>query len=275
MRLTDRLVAIAADPIPIRIRIVRKLLARYRIGSFEARLRVGGFDRPHYAWCLYHAAVQGKALGLKAITAIELGVAGGNGLVTLCDYRDEIERVTDMKIHLVGLDAGSGLPASSDPRDLLYCWPAGSFEMDIPKLQARLEGRARVVLGDVSVTARELPIPADAPLGAILFDLDFYTSTRDAFALFDRPNVLPRVWCYFDDVCGDAANAYTDFIGVRAAIRDFNANRNPLESHLSRAYSFLFHGVEVWHEQMYLYHRMSHADYNRCLSDHKHTLSLS
>jgi hypothetical protein len=181
---------------------------------------------------------------------------------------------TGMKITLVGLDAGSGLPASSDPRDLLYCWPAGSFEMNIPKLQARLAGKAEVVIGDVAVTARELSISPEAPLAAIFFDLDFYTSTRDAFALLAQDNLLPRVWCYFDDVSGAPHNAYTDSIGVRAAIREFNASRSPLDSHLSQAYTFLFDGLEVWHQQIYLYHRMNHPDYNKCLSDHKHVLSV-
>ena len=274
MNLIDRAIAIAGSSTPIRTRIVRKLLARYPIGSLESRVKAGGFERPSYAWCLYYASLEAKALGHKAMTAIELGVAGGAGLLLLCKYRDEIERVTGVKITLVGLDAGTGLPASSDPRDLLYCWPAGSFEMDIPKLQGRLAGRAEVVFGDVAATARDLRISSEAPLAAIFFDLDFYTSTRDAFILFSKENLLPRVWCYFDDVSGAPHNAYTDSIGVRAAIKEFNANRSPLDSHLSQAYTFLFDGQEVWHQQIYLYHRMNHPDYNKCSSDHKHVLSL-
>jgi hypothetical protein len=275
MSLLDRVIAVAGSPIPIRTRLVRKFLTRYPIGSFIARLHAGGFERPWYAWCLYYAAQEAKALGYNAFTAIELGVAGGSGLLTLCNYRDEVEREVGIKIILVGLDAGTGLPETNDPRDLLYWWPAGSFAMDIPKLKARLNGRAEVVFGDVSVTARELPISPEAPLGAIFFDLDFYTSTRDAFALFSQKNLLPRIWCYFDDVAGMPGNAYTDSIGVRQAIKEFNAAQPPLGSHISPAYAFTKYPVpEAWHDKIYLYHDLAHPHYNRCLSDHKHTLSI-
>jgi hypothetical protein len=274
MTLIDRLIAVAGSRTPIRTRIVRKLLTKYPLGSFEARIKANGFARPAYAWGLFYAAQEGKALGHNAITAMEIGVAGGNGLITLCNYRDEIEKVVGIRINLIGLDAGSGLPHTTDPRDLLYCWPTGSFEMDIPKLHARLDGRAQVIIGNVNTTARELVIPPDAPLAAIFYDLDFYTSTRDALPLLEQPNVLPRVWCYFDDVSGSPHNAYTDAIGVRAAIQEFNACHQPMESHISKAYTFLYEEQEAWQEQVYLYHRMNHPDYNRCLSDHKHTLSL-
>ena len=259
----------------LRARIVRKFLTLYPVGSFAARLKAGGFERPALAFCLYNAAREAKALGHTAFTAIEFGVAGGNGLLLLCKYRDQIEVEVGLKITLLGLDAGSGLPVTSDPRNLLYCWPPGSFEMDIPKLEARLAGRARVVIGDVAVTARQLSIPADAPLGAIMFDLDYYTSTRDAFAIFEQENLLPRVWCFFDDVSGTEDHGYSNSTGVRAAIRDFNNGRPELESHLSQAYAFKYSAPEQWHQHVYMYHRMIHADYNRCLSSHKHVLEIA
>jgi hypothetical protein len=272
MSLIDRLIAIGGSPVPIRARLIRKLLTRYPVGSFSARLKAGGLQRPWYAYTLANAAREAKALGHKAITALEFGVATGAGLLLLCDYRDEIERETGIKIHLIGLDAGSGLHYTSDPRDLHYCWPTGSFEMDIPKLKARLAGRAEVVLGDVSQTTRELVIRPDAPIAAIMFDLDYYTSTRDAFAIFDHPNMLPRVWCYFDDVSGTEDHGYSDSIGVRAAIQEFTSGHPTIESHLSQAYAFKYSPPEPWHQQIYIYHRLVHPDYSRCLSDEKHTL---
>jgi hypothetical protein len=269
----DRLIELAADP-TLRTRIVRKFLTRFPLGSFETRLGVGAFERPSYAWCLYYAALEAKALGLAAITAIELGVAGGNGLLCLCRCRDEVERATNIRIYVQGLDAGTGLPETSDSRDILYCWPAGSFEMDYKKLKRQLGDRAQIVLGDVRQTTRDLHIPAEAPLGAIMFDLDLFTSTRDAFALFEHRHLLPRVWCYFDDISGYPDNAYSDYTGVRAAIAEFNAGRSEKESHLSPAYVFRGNFPQDWHHRIYLYHRMNHPDYNRCLSGHKHTLDL-
>ena len=269
----DRMIRMAGGP-ALRLRIVRKLLTIFPVGSFEARLEVGAFERPWYAWCLYYAALEAKALGHKAMTALELGVAGGNGLLCLCRYRDQVEHATNLKILVQGLDGGAGLPKTSDPRDLLYCWPAGSFQMDYQKLKQRLGDAAQVVLGDVRKTAREINIPPDAPLGAVMFDLDLFTSTRDAFTLFDHASLLPRVWCYFDDISGGPGNAYSDYTGVRGAIREFNAGRTETDSHLSQAYVFMGHRPEDWHQQIYIYHRMNHPDYNRCLTDHKHTLDL-
>ena len=275
MSLIDRAIVVGGSPTPYRTRLFRKLLTVWPIGSFSARLRAGGLERPAYGYCLLNAAREAKALGHKAFTAIEFGVAGGTGLLLLCKYRDQIEAEAGIKINLIGLDAGSGLPQSSDPRDLLYCWPTGSFEMDIPKLRARLAGRAELILGDVSTTARELSIPADAPLGAIMFDLDYYSSTRDAFAIFGQTNILPRVWCYLDDVTGDPGNAYSDSIGVRAAVKDFNDQAPASQRHLSPVYSFKNTSPEDWHQRIFVFHGMSHPDYNRCLSDHKHTLDLA
>lgn len=270
----DRLLRLAAHP-TLRTRVVQKFLTRFPLGSFETRLRIGAFDRPWYAWCLYYAALEAKALGHRAITAIELGVAGGSGLICLCQHRDAVERETNIRIFVKGLDAGTGLPATSDPRDLLYCWPAGSFEMDLRKLETRLEGRAQIVLGDVASTARELEIPPDAPLGALMFDLDLFTSTRDAFALLEHANLLPRVWCYFDDILGYPDNAYSDYTGERGAIRQFNASKSETGSHLSQAYAFRGNIPEEWHQQIYVYHATNHPDYNRCLSKEKHTLGLA
>lgn len=275
MGLVDRLIEIGGSPIPIRTRLVRKLLTKYKFGTFSTRLKAGALKRPWYGQCLYNAAREARALGHTAFTAIEFGVAGGMGLLILCDYRDEIERETGIKIHLLGLDSGSGLPPTTDPRDLHYCWPTGSFEMDIPKLKSRLNGRAELVLGDVSHTTRTLQISPDAPIAALLFDLDYYTSTRDAFAIFEQPNILPRVWCYFDDVNGNQDHCYSDSIGVRAAIKEFNNAKSPLESHLSQAYAFKYSPPERWHEHIYVYHRMNHPDYNHCLFKEKHVLEVS
>jgi len=270
----DRIIRRMADP-TLRRRMVRKLLKRFPLGSFDTRLEVGAFERPWYAWCLYHAALEAKALGHAAITAIELGVAGGNGLVQLCEIQDQVQAETGIRIFTQGLDGGTGLPETSDARDLLYCWPAGSFPMDYVKLTQRLRGRADIVIGDVAQTAKQLSIRADAPLGAVLFDLDFFTSTRDAFALLEHPNVLPRVWCYFDDIVGTPDGVFSDYTGVRAAIRQFNANKSEREAHLSQAYVFRNHYPEEWHQLIYVYHRMTHPDYNRRLSHQKLVLDLT
>jgi hypothetical protein len=269
MTLIDRLVAIATYPAPLRTILFRRLLRRWPLGSYRARLYGGAVVRPWYGWCLYHAAREARALGHRAITAVELGVAGGNGLVALLAHRKEIQRDLGVEIVVVGFDAGTGLPATNDPRDLLYCWPTGSFEMDRPALERRIAGQAELVIGDVRSTIATWSPRPDAPIGAILFDLDLYSSTFNALALLQKANVLPRIWCYFDDICGFPEDATADRIGEREAIREFNLDprRVVQNDHLSLAYTFRGLVPQAWHQHIYIYHRMNHPDYNRCLSE--------
>lgn len=276
MSLIDRMVRVATWPVPLRTIFFRNLLRRWPVGSYETRLKMRAVDRPVYGWCTYFAAIEARALGYKAMTAIEFGVAGGTGLVNLCRHKKEVQKALGIEIVVVGFDTGTGLPASHDARDLRYFWPPGSFEMDRAALEKRLNGQAELVLGDVADTVQSWRPREDAPIGAIMFDLDLYTSTMAAFQLFLKPNVLPRIWCYFDDISGYPANAYTDRIGEREAIREFNESpeRQWLNDHLSPAY--VFKGLP-WElkQDIYLYHRLSHPEYNTCLSGtDRHQLGL-
>ncbi len=277
MKLTDRFVDLTTRPIPLRALVMRRLLQRFPIGSWEMRLRTGAVRRPHYAWCLHYAAVQAKGLGFRAMTVIELGVAGGNGLLCLCDHAREVRKHLGVEIRVVGFDSGGGLPTTSDVRDLHYLWPAGSFEMDRAALEKRLASRAELVLGNVSETIPRWHPPADAPLGCVMFDLDLYTSTRDALPLLTKTNVLPRIWCYFDDISGYPDMALTEFIGEGAAVREFNNNpdRSTLHDNVSPASIFAGTSPEMWHRKMYIYHRLNHPQYDVCLSAEKHHLRLT
>ena len=194
MSFVDRCIYQLSRPVPLRTLVLRNLLKLCPIGSCEMRLQVGAVNRPYYAWCLYYAAQQAKALGYSAITAVELGVAGGNGLVSMCDHRKTIQKELGIEVVVVGFDAGTGLPESNDARDVLYFWPAGSFVMDRGALESRIAGQASLVLGEISKTALAWNPSPDAPLGAIMFDLDLYTSTSAAFAFLTKQNVLPRIW---------------------------------------------------------------------------------
>lgn len=258
----------ATKPVPLRTLLLRRLLTRWPMGSYEGRVRVGAVDRGWYAWCLYYAAVEARALGYKAFTAVELGVAGGNGLVSLCRHGETIRKELGIEVEVVGFDAGTGLPSSDDLRDVQYFWPPSAFPMDVAALEKRLQGKARVILGDVSKTVRDWSPSDDKPLGAVMFDLDLYSSTMGAFEILAKKSILPRVWCYFDDICVDEPEiALTDYIGEREAIRQFNLapERQQMKDHLSPAYVFRHVDPGVWRHQIYLYHRLSHPHYAKCL----------
>ena len=106
------------------------------------------------------------------------------------------------EFEIYGFDLESGLPHSDDYRDVPYDWRAGSYKMDRAKLQARLK-RARLVIGDVRETVPGfVKQHGPPPIGAVMLDLDHYTSTTNALALFteDPRHYLPRAQCSFDDV---------------------------------------------------------------------------
>jgi hypothetical protein len=270
----NRLFRALTYPEPYRARLFREIIKRWRIGSYPQRLEIDAVERPWYGWCVYHAAVQAQALGHSAITVVEMGVAGGNGLLCLCDHADEVKRVTGVDITIYGFDAGSGLPPSDDPRDLLYCWPPHSFEMNLPLLRDRIGSRATLVIGDVRETVAGFQPLQTAPLGAVFVDLDLYTSTNAALRILDVSERLPRVWCWFDDIIGFAENLYSERNGERAAINEYNAIRSQ-RAFLSPAHCFAAKLVpRYWHQQVFIDHRLQHPAYNYCLSKDLHQLPL-
>jgi hypothetical protein len=277
MKGIDRLIDYATKPVPLRVLLARKFLRHFPIGSYEARLRAEGVNRVNYGWCVYFAARQAKALGHKAITVAEFGVAGGNGLVCLCEHKRAIEKELGIGITVVGFDAGSGLPASSEPRDILYCWPEGSFAMDRAALEKRIGNNAQLVLGDVADTVKAWQPDPLAPLGAVMFDLDYYSSTKSALPVLSKENVLPRVWCYFDDVCAGPEEAVTSFVGERQAIAEFNLSpeRARLNDNISLAHSFKGIPPQPWHQHICIYHRINHPDYNQCITRDRDPLQLT
>src|SRR5690606_4085480 len=50
---------------------------------YERRVRLALVRRPQYAYGIHRACDLARKLGIPRITAIELGVAGGNGLVAM------------------------------------------------------------------------------------------------------------------------------------------------------------------------------------------------
>jgi hypothetical protein len=222
----------------------------------------GVSTRPQYLWPLLHAAHAARALNLPAIAALEFGVAGGNGLLALERGAAGASELSGTEVETYGFDTGTGMPPPADPRDAPWLIEHSDFEMDEAALRARLNG-SRLVLGDVAETAAEWSRSGHDPIGFIAFDLDYYSSTRDALRVLegDPERMLPRVPCYFDDLFG---YGWTDFTGERAAIAEFN------DAHERRKIGKI-HGLryelppteaaEAWHEKLYLAHVFDHPRY--------------
>jgi hypothetical protein len=272
----SRFADLLLSPLPLRTIAMRKLIRRWPVLSYPDRLRLGAVERPWYGWTVYNAALQARALGIKEIAALEFGVAGGQGLLCLENHVEEVERTTGIKISVWGFDAGSGLPDTKDYRDLLYVWPPNSFEMDFKELSKRLR-RERLVIGDVRETIVDFMQRPEIPtVGAVMFDLDLYTSTAAALAILEVPDerILPRALCYFDDIMGGPENLCCDQTGERLAIVEFN-QRNHGRIHLGLANGFKGRSPEYWHDQVYACHRFAHPQYNTCLSSERHLLALN
>ena len=55
------------------------------------------------------------------------------------------------------------------------------------------------------------------------FDVDYYSSTVDLLRIFDAHEefLLPRVYCYLDDIIGDDWEIHCEYVGELLAIKEF------------------------------------------------------
>lgn len=232
--------------------------------AFQLRLDLNGIERSHYAYCLWHAAREAKRLKIKRISAIEFGVAQGNGLIILEKIAEQITKLTSVKIDIYGFDLGEGLPQPKDYRDLSFIWQKGFFKMNKKMLKEKLK-RTTLILGDVEKTVPPLIKKSIAPIGFIAFDLDYYSSTVSALKIFEASNnmLLPRIFCYFDDIIGGEEELYSEYTGELLAIKEFNDNHKYKKLDV-------IHGLvhkraiknDPWYDQIYILHNFRHPKYN-------------
>jgi hypothetical protein len=232
--------------------------------------------RTPYAWGMLQGALLGAGLGLPRVSAVEFGVAGGNGLVAMEAIADRIEQLVKVKIDIYGFDSGVGLPAPKDYRDVPNLCSPGLYAMDEGKLRDRLH-RSKLVLGDIEDTVGQFVASNPAPLSFIACDFVLYTSTANGLRILDAREaaILPRVHCYFDDVTGFT---YSDFNGERLAIHEFNA------AHETRKISPIFglkyyvpkqYSDQMWVDKFWIGHVFDHSRYGqRDLLVQGHNLEL-
>ena len=241
----------------------RALWRRYPSIWVPTRVRYGIWSRPHYAYGVFAAAKLARRLGYSGMSAVEFGVAGGNGLLALEEIAKAVGQHFEISIDVWGFDTGQGMPEPLDFRDLPHVWGKGFYRMDVAALQARLTS-AKLFLGDVAETVPKfLGNDAKLPLGFVAFDLDYYSSTAQALTIFDGAATtrLPRVFCYFDDIIWPETACHNEHVGELCAIRDFNSRRQDVKlapPHLlrhTRPYP------EPWNDQFYVLHDFQHPHY--------------
>jgi hypothetical protein len=219
-------------------------------------------DRPDYAWGALQGVNLAKALRLERVSLIEFGVAGGNGLVALERIAQSLESIFGVEIEIYGFDAVGGMPRSKDYRDLPNLWREGHYAMDEGRLRQRLK-KARLILGMVEETVPQFIESRPAPIAFIAFDLCFYSSTVNAFQVFeaDQSILLPRVHCFFRNIL---ARTFGDHNGERLAITDFNATHQLRK--ISKIHGLQYYvspplGRQRWVEQFYMTHISDHELY--------------
>jgi hypothetical protein len=268
-------------PLPLRVALMRNVCRTLPLFSYQERLFIGSIDRPHYGYCIFQAAKLARSLGYPRISVIEFGCGGGNGLLNAEMHIGEVIKIFGGDIELYGFDMGSGLPDPQDYRDMPHYFKSGVFDMDRSSLERKLK-RAKLVIGNVKDTAATFFATYNpAPIGCAFWDLDFYSSTRDALTLFvaDASHFLPRVLMYFDDTIGDDVWLCNEFTGERLAIEEFNSKHKSRK--ISRENSVEVHYAHqpYWPKQVYVYHDFEHPKYNEFvapdeLSGHQNYIRL-
>lgn len=259
--ITDRFLRFALHP----QNLLFKAWEKFPVGSLKRRLDFDIFSRPDYAYCTYHAARQAELLGIERISLIEFGVAGGNGLIELEKMAEMVEKEFKTRLDIYGFDTGTGLTSPESYRDLPYIWQEGFFHMDEEALRKRLS-RSTMVMGDVAETVPKfLESNSHAPLGAVFMDLDYYSSTRDALAILkgQPSSILPRLYCYFDDVMSNEdGGLMCDRVGQLLSIDEYNEMGE--ERYLARiaGLSYVRPRPASWNDKLYIHHAFDHPQYN-------------
>lgn len=244
---------LCAEP-PIRM-LARPLV---RVLPFSQRTKAAwdATERPHYLVGVLRAADEARAEGVTAMSVVELGVAGGRGLIALQQYASDVERETGIDIRVFGFDSGRGLPPlCGDYRDHPDHWRAQDYPIDEPALRRRLGPKTTLIIGDVAATVPAFVHDAGAPpVGFVAVDLDLYSSTKAALQMLLLPQrrMLRRVVLYFDDVQAFFNHA---FAGELLAIREFNAASHDVKIDRWRglAAGRVFH-ESPWLASMYVAH---------------------
>ncbi len=216
---------LAMEP-PFRI-FVRAILKSFN-PSIYTRALWELSSRPAYLLGLLTAAQQAKRQGIPEISAIEFGVAGGDGLLALQSEAQAVEQETGIRIKVYGFDMGAnGLPDFiGDYRDHPDVWQPGDYPMDEALLRSRLTERTTLIIGNVHETVpsffKEYNPP---PIGFVSIDVDLYSSARDALEIFTfaQDKMLWHAPVYFDDIEFVFNHR---FAGELLAIDEFN-DKNP------------------------------------------------
>tara|TARA_Y100000590_G_scaffold464261_1_gene633272 strand:+ start:239 stop:1066 length:828 start_codon:yes stop_codon:yes gene_type:complete len=231
---------------PLRVAFLKLLSLKYK--TF----------RPQYETILLESCKEAKKIGYNEISVLELGVAGGNGMVSLENYKKKIEKILDIKINIYGFDTGEGLPVSKLKEDLPFVLKKGQFKIDKEQLERKIN--SKIFYGDIKDTIEEFCNLSPKNISVIFFDLDFYSSTASFLKKINiwGKFISPRVYCYFDDLF--YYNYISEFNGELLAIKEFNKENQDFKigTNIDHVADFKF---PLGKGLLYTLHNFNHEDY--------------
>jgi hypothetical protein len=249
---------------PLHLNVWSVLVALF--GSYRAKVAHDLIVRQHNAYCILQCADFARSMGLRTISMLEFGVAAGAGLINMARIADRVTRATGIAFKIYGFDTGRGMPPPIDHRDHPDLYRPDDFPMDAAKLRTVLPENTHLFLGNVANTVTQflVDLSPDEPIGYVVFDLDYYSSTRDALRVLcdaDPRKYLPVTLTYFDDIHHDRHNHWC---GELLAIDEFN-EREAMRK-LARP-TFLpsarLYKRAPWLLHIFYLHALDHPDRNR------------
>lgn len=247
---------------PLRVAVLKFLTYKFR--TF----------RPHYETMLFECCAEAKKLGYREISVLELGVAGGNGIIALDNYKRKLQKHFDLNIRIYGFDTGEGLLDVSDHRDLPFLWRKGFYSGEKEKLQQKTD--SKIFYGDINDTLDEFSRERPINIMLIIFDMDLYSSTKSFLRQVSRIQefLCPRVYCYFDDIF-TVGRQIDDTNGELLAIKEFNRENVDIKI------GFAFDSINDFkfplaRNSLFTMHHFHHHDYNKFIGvDDEDSLKLS
>ena len=192
-------------------------------GGFRSKVAFDLVVRQQYAFPILYAADLAAQNGKRAVTLLEFGVASGAGLLNMCQIANAVTKTTGIEFRIFGFDTGRGMPPAIDYRDLPEKFQEGDFPMDLESLSKSLPPFAKLIIGDIAETVPSFleKLSADAPIGFISVDVDYYSSAKQVLQILTGPpqSYLPIVTTYLDDIGPPGSNPWT---GELLAVREFN-----------------------------------------------------
>lgn len=212
--------------------------------------------RPEYEILIdYHLSKQ-ENLDLENISIIEFGVASGSSLKYLEDLKQKIEKKYNIEIKIYGFDTFEGMPKSQDISDQIYDWKEGDYKADYEKVKSSLK-YTKLIKGDIKDTINYEIFSKNeiSNILVIIFDLDYYSSTSNAFKIFDNSLskfLRPRVGVFFDNL-----HSSTEISGEYLSIKQFNEKNIKNNQIISKDFY-----LEKYDNRFYQYMNLNHKAFN-------------